>query len=187
MKRIQLNSISLTIFLSAGLLSACGGGGDTPSADAPPPSTSTTAADAPSPSASTTTAAAPAPSTSTTTTASPTPVKSYEGAYSGRVGWVYNASTYGGPMNMVLTQNGTGNYTVSGSWNVQRNNSSGPQSTTNDIISGTVNSAGVLTASGNVNIRSITGTVDLATSKITGSYTYDGASGTFTGTFSLAK
>ena len=85
MKRIQLNSISLTIFLSAGLLSACGGG-DTPSADAPTPSTSTTAADAPSPSASTTTAAAPAPSTSTTTTASPTPVKSYEGAYSGRVG-----------------------------------------------------------------------------------------------------
>ena len=179
MKRIQLNSISLTIFLSAGLLSAgllsaCGGG-ETPSADAPPPSTSTTAADAPSPSASTTTAA------------SPTPVKSYEGAYSGKVGRLFNASTYQGPMNIVLTQNATNNYTVSGSWNVLHSNSSGPQSTTNDMISGTVNSAGVLTASGNVNIRSITGTVDLATSKITGSYTYAGASGTFTGTFSLAK
>lgn len=163
MKFIKLSARLVVIALSAGLFSACGGGAD---ADAPLETPSSTA----------TTAAAPAATAST-----------YAGTYTGTIGRVSNASTYDGPASITLTRDVTGNYTLSGTWNVTRTNSSGPQSITNETLSGTVNSAGVLTATGNINLRALTGNVDASTGRITGSFTYAGIASEFTGEFVLAK
>ena len=165
MKLIKLSTDLLFVVLSAGFLTACGGSGDSSSTEAAVPTPGASAA-----------AATPA-----------APSSNFAGTYTGTAGRVNNASTYEGPLSLVLTRDVTGNYTVSGSWNVTRTNSSGPQSTTNNTLSGTVSSSGALTVSGNINLRSITGNVDLATSKITGIYTYAGVAGDFMGDFLVTK
>jgi hypothetical protein len=150
----------LVLFIS--LLAACGGG-STPDAPVETPSSSPAAA---------------APSSESSV---------YGGTYSGRAANTNNGSVYTGPLSITLTRDVTGNYTVTGSYEVTRGNSSGTQSITTDQISGTVTSGGALTATGNINLRSMTGTVDAATGKISGFYTYNGVAGEYTRDFSIAK
>jgi hypothetical protein len=152
-----------TLAASAALLAGCGGSDDTSAI----------------PAAETPSAATPATPSSPTTTLA--------GTYSGNISKVSTGSTYSGPASMTLSRDVTGNFTLRGTWAVTRTNSSGPQSITNEVITGNVTSAGVLTAAGSVNLRTVTGNVDLATGQITGSYTYAGVAGDFTGELTLTK
>jgi hypothetical protein len=153
-------AVSLTI---AALLVGCGGGGDASSV----PAAETPAAATPA-----------APSSPTTTLA---------GTYTGNINKVSTGSIYEGPASITLSRDVSGNYTVRGTWSVTRTNSSGPQSVTDEVITGSVTSAGVLKAAGSINLRTFTGNVDLATSQITGNYTYAGVAGDFTVSLILTK
>jgi PBP1b-binding outer membrane lipoprotein LpoB len=135
------------------------------------------------------TSATPAPETpATATPATPSsPVNTLAGTYTGNISKVSTGSTYSGPASMTLSRDVTGNFTLRGTWTVARTNSSGPQSITEEVITGNVTSVGALTATGSVNLRAVTGNVNLATGQITGSYTYAGVAGDFTGELSLTK
>ena len=62
----------------------------------------------------------------------------------------------------------------------------GLPTSTSDIISGTVTSAGALSATGNINVVSITGNIKSETRIITGTIVYKtGSSSTFTYNFIL--
>lgn len=154
--------VSLAIAVTALMLTACGGGDSDTAAATPDP------------------AAAATPSTSSST---------FAGTYTGNTFKLISggAINYAGPLSITVIRDVTGNYTVSGNWNVTRGNSAGPLAVVNDILSGTVSSAGAFSATGNINVRSMSGTVDAATGKITGTYTYAGSAGDFTGDFSVTK
>lgn len=152
-----------TLAATVALLVGCGGGDDT---------SATPVAETPA-------AATPATPSSPTTTLA--------GTYSGNISKVSTGSTYSGPASMTLSRDITGNFTLRGTWTVTRTNSSGSQSITEEAITGNVTSAGALTATGSVNLRAVTGNVDLATGRITGSYTYAGVAGDFTGELTLTK
>ena len=159
---------SIAIALTTLMLTACGGGDDAATTDA-----------------------ATSSGTGTPTTPS-TAASLYGGTYTGNVsksvGSFFGTNTYSGPMSVTIVRDVTGNYTVSGNWNVTRSDAfNSPISSTSDILTGTVSSAGAFSATGNINVRSMSGTVDAATGKITGTYTYAGAAGDFTGDFSATK
>ncbi|MBP6088620.1 MAG: hypothetical protein KBA62_05560 [Polaromonas sp.] len=155
---------SLVIAVTTMTLAACGGGdSDTAPAVADP-------------------AAAATPSTPATSTST------FAGTYTGTISSkVHNAQLYSGPASITVTRDVAGNFTVSGNWNATRTNSSGPQESVNDLLTGSVSSDGVLTATGNFKVRSMTATVDAATGQITGTYTYTGIGMDFTDDFTLAK
>lgn len=147
-------------------LSACGGGGD----DAA--TTDTT--------------------TSTTGTGTPTTPSAdgglYGGTYTGNVSKDTLTASYEGPLSLTLNRDVTGSYAVTGTLNMTRSVAVGLPTSTSDMISGTVSSAGALTATGNINVVSVSGNVDAATGKITGTYVYKtGSSSTFTGNFTIGK
>ena len=153
------------LVLSALTLAACGGGGDAASAVDSPGSAASAA------------------------TPADTATNPYAGTYNGNMGMVSNDSLYSGPASIIVTRDVNGSLSVRGNWNVSRINSSEVvQSTSNELITGTVSSAGALSATGNLNLVAMSGTIDAAAGKLTGSYTYNGFTGTFTGTnLSLSK
>ena len=178
MKHINQILIAISVVVS---LTACGGGGD---ATAPEETTTTAGA------AGGTTGGAITGGAATTTT--PTTVSLNAGTYTGNVsksvGVLFPTKTYSGTMNITLTPSTAGSYAVSGNWNVNRLDSLNHiESTTNDLITGTANDDGAFSATGNSKVLSMTGTVVHDNGKITGTYTYVGEAGNFTGNFTVFK
>lgn len=164
MQFIKFSTQLVVIALSAGLFSACGGGAD---ADAP----------LETPSSTTTTAAAPAAAAST-----------YAGTYTGNVAKDTLTASYEGPLSLTLTRDIAGSYVVVGTLKMTRSVVIGAPTSTEDTVSGALTSAGAFSATGNINLVSITGSADAATGKITGTYIYKtGSASTFTGNFSVTK
>ena len=167
MKHIKQILIAISV---VALLTACSGGDDAATTDA-----TTTAG-----SGTSTTE-----STGTTTTPS-TAADLYSGIYSGFLEKETLTASYEGPVRLTLARDLTGNYSVTGTLNMTRSVTLGLPTTTSDIISGTVTSAGALSATGNINVVSITGNINSETRIITGTIVYKtGSSSTFTYNFIL--
>jgi hypothetical protein len=109
------------------------------------------------------------------------------GTYIGTIYKLSNAIKYTGPASMTINSSNA----MAGTWTISPENSSGPLPTYVVNLSGTVDSAGVLTANGAIgsttNVMPMTGTVDKVTGKVTASYTYSGGVSPFTGEFTLVK
>ncbi len=115
------------------------------------------------------------------------PAPTVAGTYTGRIQRLYNAINYSGPASMTIT---IGN-TMTGTWSVAPFNSAGAMPPFVVNLSGTVDSAGVLTGNGalgaTANVMPLTGNVVISTGTVSGTYNFTGGVLPFPGTFSLAK
>ena len=115
------------------------------------------------------------------------PAPTIAGTYTGNIQRLYNAINYSGPATMTIT---SGN-AMTGTWSVAPFNSSGVMPTFVVNLSGTVDSAGVLTGNGAIgattNVMPLTGNVVISTGTVSGTYNFSGGVLPFPGTFSLRK
>ena len=115
------------------------------------------------------------------------PAPTVDGTYTGNIQRLFNAINYSGPASMTIT---SGN-TMTGTWTVTPFNSSGPLPTLVVNLSGTVDSAGVLTGNGSIgaatNVMPLTGNVAISTGIVSGTYNFSGGVLPFPGTFSLRR
>jgi hypothetical protein len=109
------------------------------------------------------------------------------GTYTGNIQRLFNAINYSGPASMTIT---SGN-TMTGTWSVAPFNSAGAMPPFIVNLSGTVDSAGVLTGNGSIgataNVMPLTGNVVISTGTVSGTYDFSGGVLPFPGTFSLAR
>jgi hypothetical protein len=115
------------------------------------------------------------------------PAPTVAGTYTGTIYRLYNAIQYSGPATMTITSANT----MTGTWSVAPFNSSGAMPPFVVNLSGTVDSAGVLTGNGAIgattNVMPLTGNVVTSTGTVSGTYNFSGGVLPFTGTFSLVK
>jgi hypothetical protein len=115
------------------------------------------------------------------------PAPTVAGTYTGTITRLYNAILYSGPASMTIT---SGN-AMTGTWSVAPFNSAGAMPPFIVNLSGTVDSAGVLTGNGAIgptaNVMPLTGNVVISTGTVSGTYNFSGGVLPFPGTFSLRK
>ena len=116
-----------------------------------------------------------------------TPAPTAAGTYTGNIQRLFNAINYSGPASMTIT---SGN-TMTGTWSVSPFNSAGAMPPFVVNLSGTVDSAGVLTGNGAIgataNVMPLTGNVVISTGTVSGTYNFSGGVLPFPGTFSLRR
>ncbi|MEQ1536832.1 MAG: hypothetical protein ABL923_13245 [Burkholderiaceae bacterium] len=164
---MKYSNLILWVATSAVLLTACSGGEDS-STEASTTETSTS---------------------TPATPATPSTVSSlYGGTYTGNVAKDTLTASYEGPLSLTLTRDITGSYVAVGTLKMTRSVVIGAPTSTEDTVRGALTSDGAFSATGNINLVSITGSADAATGKITGTYVYKtGSASTFTGNFSVTK
>ena len=117
----------------------------------------------------------------------PPPTPSVNGTYTGNIQRLFNAINYSGPASMTIT---SGN-TMTGTWSVAPFNSAGAMPPFVVNLSGTVDSAGILTGNGAIgataSVMPLTGNVVISTGTVSGTYNFTGGVLPFPGTFSLRK
>ena len=117
----------------------------------------------------------------------PPPAPTVDGTYTGNIQRLFNAINYSGPASMRIT---SGN-SMTGTWSVTPFNSAGAMPPFVVNLSGTVDSAGVLTGNGAIgataNVMPLTGNVVISTGTVSGTYNFTGGVLPFPGTFSLRK
>lgn len=174
--------LRLTSILTLGFLTACGGDGDS----------ATTSASNQTPSEANTGSSTPASSNPSNTT----PAFTYAGTYTGRLGWMYNASFYSGPMSLTVGNNNI----ITGTWIVTRGNTIDPVPTKLVNLTGSVSNSGVLTGNGTtisttgstMMVLAFQGNINSADGTVSGTYTHYGygvfdGNGSYTTTFALVK
>ena len=117
----------------------------------------------------------------------PPPTTSVNGTYTGNIQRLFNAINYSGPASMTITSVNT----MTGTWSVAPFNSAGAMPPFVVNLSGTVDSAGILSGNGAIgvtaNVMPLTGNVVISTGTVSGTYNFSGGVLPFSGTFSLRK